>query len=377
MTPLHIVVIGAGIVGLATAASAARRGHRVTLCERSKSASGASVRNFGMVWPIGQPAGARRAMALEGSLHWARLAREAGVWMNPCGALFLAHCDEEWGVLSEFAGQGEILGVTCELLDAQRTLARSPAVNPHELRGGLFTPHEAAVDPRDAIPALARWLALRYDVNLRFGATAVLAESGGVRLADGTSISADRVVICSGADTDTLFPGELGAAGLRRCKLHMMSTTPQPAGFSVGPLLAGGLSLRHYPIFASCASLGALRTRVARELPACDRFGIHVMASQNEAGEMVLGDSHEYGDEAGLFDRTEIDELVLSELRRILVLPSWKLSRRWTGVYLQHPELPYTLLTPTPHVHLFTGFGGGGMTLAFAAAEREWDRILG
>ncbi len=182
MNPLHIVVIGAGIVGLATAAAAARHGHRVTIIERSEIASGASVRNFGMFWPIGQPAGARRAMALESSLIWARVARDAGVWMNPCGAMFIARSEDEWAVLSEFAESAPFLGVTCELLDERGAIARSPAVNPAGLRGALFTAHEAGLDPRAAIPAIARWLALRYDVNLRFGTTAVVAERGSVRL---------------------------------------------------------------------------------------------------------------------------------------------------------------------------------------------------
>jgi FAD dependent oxidoreductase TIGR03364 len=370
-----VAVIGAGIFGLAHAWSAARRGHRVIVFERAKAASGASIRNFGMIWPIGQPAGEPLAIALRSREAWLMLARDAGIWVNPCGSIHLAHRDDEWTVLEEFATAAPGLGYTVELLDREKVLCRTTAANPEGLIGGLYSPTELCVNPRTAVRDLPQWLAKHLQVQFNFDTTITSVEPGRIRSAVGRMWSVGRTIICSGADFDTLFPAVFREAGLVRCKLQMQKTVTQPENWTLGPHLASGLTLRHYTNFSVAPSLRELRRRIAEETPALDEYGIHVMASQNDEGEVILGDSHEYGSAIESFDKALIDDLILRELKRVIRLPSWEIAERWHGVYAKNVKQPYFEAEPIPGVHIRTGTGGAGMTMAFGLAEKFWETL--
>ncbi len=381
MRQLKVGIVGGGIVGLAHAWSAAELGHAVTVFERTPAAEGASVRNFGMIWPIGQLPGLAREIALESRALWLELARRAGVWLNACGSIHLAHREDEWAVLSEFQQQAVNLGWDCLLLNASEVLAWSPAVNPAGLMGGLWSPTELCVNPRQALRQIPQWLQRHFGVELQFATRVARAESTGGASPQVTLVTAagaahrfDRVVLCEGAEAQALFPEVLAGSEARSCKLQMMKTVPQADGWRIGPHLAGGLTLRHYRNFEACPSLPALKERIASETPELDAFGIHVMASQNDAGEVVLGDSHEYGAAMTPFDRLEIDDLMLRELRRIIRLPDWTLAERWHGIYSKHPSQLAVEAQPAPGVHVFTAVGGTGMTMSLGLTRRTWQQ---
>lgn len=374
MTARQIGIVGAGIVGLAHAWSAAQRGYRVTVFERSPWASGASIRNFGMIWPIGQPAGPLRDLALESRQRWLELGRNADVWVGACGSIHLAHRADEWAVLQEFHARGAEMGIECSLLTPPELQQRAPAANQERLLGGLFSPTELVVNPRASLRAIPRWLAKRYNVQFEFGVSINDVGAGEVAAADGRRWNFERVVICSGADVQTLFPEALAHPHLKTCKLQMLRTKAQPGGWRIGPHLASGLTLRHYRNFDGCPSLPELQQRIARETPELDHYGIHVMASQNDRGEVILGDSHEYGSDIEPFDKTYIEDLMLRELRSIICLPDWSIAERWNGIYLKLVDAPVFESEPLPQVHLCTGTGGAGMTMSFGIAERAWRR---
>jgi glycine/D-amino acid oxidase-like deaminating enzyme len=125
--------------------------------------------------------------------------------------------------------------------------------------------------------------------------------------------------------------------------------------------------------FRDCPSWNQLQARIATETPELNEFGIHVMASQCSSGEVILGDSHEYGDKITPFDKFEVDALILREARKVFHLTDWTLSQRWNGVYAKHLDLPVFETVAEDGTYICVGTGGAGMTMSFGLAERAWN----
>lgn len=366
---IDVAVVGGGIMGLAHAWMASRLGLRVALFERGPRAEGASIRNFGMIWPIGQTAGTRYETALKSREFWLDLAQRGVITASECGSVHLAHHDDEYQVLREFQAEGSH---SCRLLNPQETLERAPIANADGLRGGLWSSTELRVNPRLVNGQIANWLAAEFGVGVHFATPVVHVEEGRLVTAQGREWQAKRTVICSGSDLTTLFPDQFAVSQLKRCKLQMLQTG-RLNSVRQDAHIASGLTLRHYTSFESCPTLPELRARIARQAPELDRFGIHVMATQRDGGELTLGDSHEYGDEISAFDKSEIDDLIIRELKRIIVLPDWSVSERWHGIYTKHPEDAVYTDSPLPGVQLCVGPGGAGMTMSFGLASQLWN----
>jgi FAD dependent oxidoreductase TIGR03364 len=372
-----VAVVGGGIVGLAFAWEAARRGKSVVLFERGGLAQGASVRNFGMVWPIGQRPGEDYQLAMRSRERWLELRDLAGIPVRECGSIHAVYEDDENAVIREFAELARTNGIACESVEPAEAAKRFPSLQTQGLKGVLSSPTELCVDPRQAIAATPAFLKEKYGVALRFGTVVTGIEMPRVTAANGETWTVEHAFVCAGADFETLFPKEFAATGIVRCKLQMMRTRPQPNGWQLGPHLAGGLTLGHYKSFEACPSLPAMKRRHAEQYPLHAKYGIHVMASQNPLGEVVIGDSHEYGPDPSPFDNLHIDELILEYLRTMLRLPDPAIAAKWHGVYAKHPTQLYCTAEPQPNCRIVTSPGGAGMTLSFGIARRWWDTFEG
>ena len=363
------IVIGAGIVGLATARALAVRGYKVKVIERTHKAVGASIRNFGMIWPVGQPGGELYERAMLSRSIWKEVCDEAGIWYDEAGSLHIAHAPDEWQVLQELA-ETFSYHRRYQLLNADQTKNKSPFVVTDKLMGSLYSPDEMIVDPRVAIVAIPVWLTEKFGVEFFWGKAVTDICYPAVYI--GTQeMEADRIVICSGTDFETLYPEVFSEQAITICKLQMMRMTFQPEGARIGPALCGGLSLVHYNSFHAASSLSELRKRYEAEYSDYLKWGIHVMVSQNQSGELTVGDSHEYGATHYPFDKQFINNLILDYLRQFALFKNTPITETWNGIY---PKLTNgkteLVLNPEEGVTIINGLGGAGMTLAFGLCEQ-------
>ncbi|SHN31141.1 TIGR03364 family FAD-dependent oxidoreductase [Mucilaginibacter sp. OK098] len=362
------IIIGAGIVGLATARALALRGYKVTIFERNEHAVGASIRNFGMIWPIGQATGPLFERAMLSRRIWKEICTEASIWHDEVGSLHLAYHDDELQVIAEYVEANQHFR-DCSLLSPKQTLQKSPAVNPKGLKGALWSGEEMIVESRVGIRQVAKYLTEKYDVEFYWN-TAISSIDHPKVTSGNLSWEADEIFICSGADFETLYPDLFLDTQITKCKLQMMRLVTQPNEWRIGPSLCGGLSMIHYPGFQAAASLPALRKRYEEQYAEYLKWGIHVMVSQNDNGELTIGDSHEYGLVHDPFDKGFINEMITSYLQTFATFKNWKLLQSWHGIYPKMTNGATELIVDIePGVTIINGMGGNGMTLSFGLCE--------
>lgn len=362
-----VLIVGAGIAGLAMAYASAIRGHKVIVLEKEPRAIGASVRNFGMVWPIGQPKHDLFEIALNSRRIWMELCKEAGIWNDPCGSLHLAYEPDEWNVLMEL--EKEFAYNKCQLLSPKETILKNPFVNSEGLAGSLFSASELIIDPREAIRKLPVLLHEKYGVVFHWSRTVTDIRPGKI-FCSKEEFNSDYIFICNGADFNSLYPDQFAKLEITKCKLQMMRMKMNPSG-KMGPALCGPLSLLHYKSFTAAASLSKMKERYEQQYAEYLKWGIHVMVSQHENGELTIGDSHEYALVHDPFDKELINQLILDYLKKFSRFPGLELVESWNGIY---PKLTngesFLIQDMDQNVKLFNGLGGAGMTLSFGLADR-------
>jgi D-amino-acid dehydrogenase len=341
---MKVAIVGAGIVGTTAAHALLDEGHAVSLHDPRGIAGGTSRGNAGWIahmdvlplaspkawrnvprWladPLGplaiRPAYAARLapwllrfllastpgrVAASTRVLTALQLRALPAWTRRLGTLGLgSHLHEDgalsvWTSEAAFAAAGALLryqaesGIPVERLDAAATRALEPALGPGIVGGALYATGARVSDPRLFTEALGE-AALGRGATLDTRAVQAIApgpDGIALRLADGTALRADRVVLAAGAwsktlaaglghrvplDTErgynvTLPRGRLGLARQTVFEGHGFVTTPLDTGDRVGGAVEFG-GLEAAPNFAR---VDAILTRLQPFLPEADLTG--------------------------------------------------------------------------------------------------------
>ena len=362
--PFDLAVVGAGIVGLACALAAARRGKRVVVLDRDAQANGASVRNFGFITVTGQARGEMWDKARRSRDVWAEVAAEAGIPVLHRGLLMTARRPESLDVIDAFLGTE--MGEGCARLTADEAHARQPGLAGGHLLGALWSPHELRVESREAIPKLAAWLAERHGVAFRRGVAVQAVETGRVVTAAG-DIRAEAIAVCPGDDLTGLFPDRIAAFGITRCKLQMLRLADPGFRLSVGVM--SDLGLERYAGYGALPAAEPLRRRLHAEQPGQLANGVHLIVVQSADGSLVVGDSHHYAPTPDPFGHEVVDQLILDEFAAVFgAVPP--VLERWTGTYASAADRTLLVDAPLPGVRLAIVTTGAGASTGFALGEQ-------
>jgi FAD dependent oxidoreductase TIGR03364 len=368
------IVIGAGIVGLSMTRALLAKGWSVQVFERHPKAQGASVRNFGMIWPVGQAQGSGYDRAIRSREIWLEMSRKANFFAELTGSLHLAYSDLEMQIVTEYVAAMQ-MRKSAFSLSPEETIKKSPAVVKEGLIGSLWTEEEVIVDPREATFKLAQYFQHNEGVEFHWNTVISKIENNSVWSGQ-KSWSADRVFVCSGADFETLYPEIFREAEITKCKLQMMRLVQQPQDWRIGPPLCAGLSFIHYKGFEVASSLSKLKEVYQEQYPELMEWGIHVMVCQNGIGELTIGDSHEYGLDLSPFDQEHVNKLILNFLKKFATFKDWRIGSTWHGIY---PKMTNGALEFVKEIDekvmIVNGVGGAGMTLSFGLGEEVVEKL--
>lgn len=365
-----LAVVGAGIIGLAHALAAARRGLRVVVIDRDAQANGASIRNFGLVVVSGQEPGAARAHAARTREIWIEVAEQASIEILQRGKIVAAQRPEAMALLEAFLSSAR--DEDCRLLTAAEVASRVPGLDTTHIAGGMFSSHELRVESRHAIPRLADLLENRYPVTFRRG-VAVNGVSPGLVETSSGQIRASKIVVCPGDDLATLFPQQIAAHKVQRCKLQMLRLADP--GFRLTSALVSDLSLLRYEGYASLPEAKALRKRLDEECKDALANGVHLIVTQSADGSLVVGDSHHYGQTPDPFGSEAVDALILDEFKALFGrIP--EVTARWVGTYSSALDHAYFTDAPHPDIRLVMITGGTGASTGFSIGEETISALF-
>lgn len=354
MKSYDVLIVGAGIVGCACARECAQAGLRVGLVEGNVPGGGATAAGMGHV-VVMDDSPAQLDLTRYSRTLWQQSIPTLpdAVEYQTSGTLWVAVDEEELAEIHAKQSTYAAVGVRAEILNQAEVAAEEPKLRPG-LAGGLLVPDDGVIYP----PAATGWLleqAIAFGATLLQGPPAVSASKGELRLADGTTLHSDRIVLATGTDC-SLLP----TLPIKKRKGHLLITDRYP-------------NFLHHQL----VELGYLKSAHAIE---ADSVAFNIQPRRT--GQLLIGSSRQHGNEDPQSDAGILSQMLkraqsyMPDLARVSGL------RIWTGFRAATPDKlpligPAYGLSDDRTLWLAAGFEGLGITNALGAARLLTDQMLG
>ena len=362
---MEVLVVGAGVVGLAVARELALRGHDVVVAEAAEAiGTGVSARNSevihgGMYYPAGS---LRAKHCVAGARMLYDLCQSHGVGHRACGKLIVAATEGEAETIAAIRDRGAVNGVEgLELLDGRQARSLEPNL---ACAAALLSPHTGIVDSHGFM------LALQGDLEDRGGAIALHTPVEGLARKDGRWSAAFGGAAPGEYPCDAVVnAASLGAQALAA------RTEDYPAGRVPRRVLARG----NYFGFTGKAAF----SRLIYPAPVEGGLGTHL--TLDLAGRMRFGPDVEWIDTLDYRVDPARGEAFYAAIRRYWPgLPDGTLVADYAGIRPKltgpgEPAADFLIDGPAEHglpglVHLF-GIESPGLTASLSLAEDVADRL--
>ncbi len=398
---VDVVVIGGGVIGIATAWFLAKSGVSVLVCDKGRVAGEQSSRNWGWIRQQGRDP-AELPIVIDSINTWEQLAPEldTDIGFQRRGVLFVAETEaqqaehERW---LEVASQHQLDTRLLSGSEVDEMIKDKPG----QWHGGMFTPSDGRAEPFKAVPALARALHQRGGMIRENCAVRALDVAGG--RVSGVITEHGRVraqsVVCAGGAWSTLFLANLGInLPQLTVRATVARTNPAPEIYA-GNATVGEVAIRRredggYTIASSTINehfVGADSFRhFFKFLPALGasvkymrlRFGGDVITR-------LLPTRQWRSDEVSPFERTRVlnpepSKVALRDMERGLAkrlpsLASLGFAEAWAGMIDVTPDVVPVMDQIPDYAGLFlaTGFSGHGFGIGPGAGRVMANMVTG
>jgi FAD dependent oxidoreductase TIGR03364 len=380
MKTYDLLVVGAGIVGLAHAYEASKRGLKVVVVEKNTRCVGASIRNFGFITVSGQSSRDTWRRAMYSRNVWHEITQKAGIPIIHNGSWVVCNRSEAFDVAHAFLKTE--MGEGCELFSSDdfSVLPRLGIKNIDSLRlkqiaGLLYSPYEFRVESKEAIPQLASYLQTTIGVDF-YWETEVLSIDDSSVYTSNNQFDAQRIVVCPGAELTGIAKPYIEKHDLKLCTLQMLRIQVQEGFILPGSVMTDN-SLARYLGWSELPEAKALKERIAIEMPEYVKEGIHLIVVQSADGSLVVGDSHRYGSSENVFASDKIEQLIIELMYRVLSITEHTVIERWTGVYPVSNAFDALIEKVSPTMRVVIVSSGTGASTAFGLAKDNFDEWLG